>query len=107
MIADQLNEITLIYHSGKEGDENVRNYVETMGFDIKVIDLNSQKLNEEQLREIVYMLEVQIADLFDPAYAGHLQISTIREAVSLLTSNPKLLATPIIIIGEHAYQFEY
>lgn len=107
MISDQPTGIKLIYHSGKEGDENVRNYVENMGFELTVIDLKTEKLTDEQLRELVYMLEVQIADLFDPAYAGKLQISTIREAVSLLTSNPKLLATPIIIIGEHAYQFEY
>jgi arsenate reductase-like glutaredoxin family protein len=107
MIAENLNEITLIFNSDKDEDQKTRAFVDAMeGVSITYIDLKSENLTEDQLSEIVDMLEVDVADLFDPTYADRIKIKSLEDALKLLTQNPMLLATPIIIIGDYAYQFE-
>lgn len=107
MIGDNLNEITLIFNSDKDEDQKTRAFVDAMeGVSITYVDLKSQRLTEDQLSEIIDMLEVDVADLFDPTYADRVKITSLEHALKLLTTNPMLLATPIIIIGEYAYQFE-
>jgi arsenate reductase len=112
MIENQPNEITLIFHSDKEEDKKTRGYVETIdGFAIKTLDLKKEKLTETQLAEIADKLDVAIDDLFDDAYTDRVNISSLKDlreqdALKLLANDPILLATPILIIGDHAYQFE-
>lgn len=112
MIENQPNEITLIFHSDKEDDKKTRAYVETIeGFAIKTLDLKRENLTETQLAEIANKLDVSIGDLFDQAYADRVKIGSVKglrdqDALKLLAKDPILLATPIIIIGDHAYQFE-
>jgi len=105
MIESQSNEITLIYHSDKDQDRKMKAFVEAFeGFEVKTFDLKTKDLSEQDLEEIAGKLDAGVSELFDPA-------STLRnlpkeEALKLLSRDPKLLSTPIIIIGEHAYQFE-
>ena len=112
MIENQPNEITLIFHSDKEDDKKTRAYVETIeGFAIKTLDLKREKLTETQLAEIANKLDVGIESLFDEAYSDRVKIGSVKglrdqDALKLLAQDPILLATPIIIIGDHAYQFE-
>jgi len=107
MIGDHLNEITLIFNSDKDEDQKTRAFVDAIeGVPISYLDLKSQRLTEDQLWEIIEMLEVDMADLFDPTYADRTKITSVNDALKILTKNPLLLATPIIIIGEYAYQFE-
>jgi arsenate reductase-like glutaredoxin family protein len=117
MFNGQPNEITLIFHSGKEGDEKTRAYVETIeeeGFEVKTIDLNDGGLTESEVAELVEKLNVDVDELFDLNYIGRLNndaASSLKDldtqdALRLLASDPMLMATPILIIGEHAYQFE-
>ncbi len=112
MIENQPNEITLIFHSDKEEDKKTRAYVETIeGFAVKTLDLKREKLTETQLAEIATKLDVTIADLFDQSYTDRVKIGSTKglrdqDALKLLANDPILLATPIIIIGDHAYQFE-
>jgi len=112
MIENQPNEITLIFHSDKEEDKKTRAYVETVeGFAIKTIDLKREKLTETQLAEVADKLDCRIDDLFDKSYADQVKISSLKDlreqdALKLLVHEPILLATPILIIGKHAYQFE-
>ena len=112
MIENQPNEITLIFHSDKEEDKKTRGYVETIeGFAIKTLDLKRERLTETQLAEIANKLDVAIEDLFDESYADRVKIGSLKglrepDALKLLANDPILLATPILIIGDHAYQFE-
>jgi arsenate reductase len=112
MIENQPNEITLIFHSDKEEDKKTRGYVETIeGFAIKTLDLKRERLTETQLAEIANKLDVTIEDLFDQSYADRVKIGSLKglrepDALKLLANDPILVATPILIIGDHAYQFE-
>lgn len=112
MIENQPNEITLIFHSDKEEDKKTRGYVETIeGFAIKTLDLKRESLTETQLAEIANKLDINVGDLIDQGYTDRVKIGSTEElrdqdALKLLANNPILLATPILIIGDHAYQFE-
>lgn len=112
MIENQPNEITLIFHSDKEEDKKTRAYVETIeGFAIKTIDLKREKLTETQVAEVADKLDVDIEDLFDENYVDRVKIGSVKglrkqDALKLLAKDPILMATPVLIIGSHAYQFE-
>jgi arsenate reductase-like glutaredoxin family protein len=107
MFENNLNEITLIFNSDKDDDQKTKTFVDAMeNVSITYVDLKSQRLTQDQLSEIIEMLEVDLADLFDPTYADRSKITSLDAALKLLTKNPLLLATPIIIIGDYAYQFE-
>jgi len=114
MMDSRPNEITLIFHSDKEGDEKTRVYIETLeaeGFVVNTIDLKIDGLTQEEAEAIVEMLDVGIDDLFDQNYVGQLNNDSLKgldkqSALRLLAKDPVLMATPILIIGEHAYQFE-
>lgn len=112
MIENQPNEITLIFHSDKEDDKKTRGYIETLeGFAIKTLDLKRESLTETQLAEIANKLDVSIQELIDKTYTDRVKISSVKDlrdqdALKLLAQNPILLATPIAIIGDHAYQFD-
>jgi arsenate reductase-like glutaredoxin family protein len=111
MIEGGPNEITFIFHSNKEEDRKMRAFVEAIdGFEVNELDLNSEKLTEEELAGVANKLDVDIVDLFDPVCADRLNIliKDLRkqDALKMLAQDPILLSTPILIIGEHAYQFE-
>jgi arsenate reductase-like glutaredoxin family protein len=112
MIENQPNEITLIFHSDKEEDKKTRAYVETIdGFVVKTLDLKREGLTPTQLAEIADKLDGTIDDLIDAGYADQVNISSVKDlrdqdALKLLSQNPILIATPILIIGDHAFQFE-
>lgn len=114
MIDGRPNQITFIYRSDKEGDEKTRAYVQTIeeeGFEVKTIDLKSDSLTEMEVADLLEKLNVAVEELFDQNYIDRLNIRSVKsldkqDALKLLASDPKLMATPILIIGEHAYQFE-
>jgi arsenate reductase-like glutaredoxin family protein len=105
-------EITLIFHSDKEQDRKMRSFLETIeGFEVTAVDLKTENLTQEELIDIASKLDLEINDLFDPLCADQAKIGSLKgiqkdEALKLLAHDPMLLSTPIIIIGEHAYQFE-
>jgi arsenate reductase-like glutaredoxin family protein len=105
-------EITLFFHSDKEDDNKTRSYVENIeGFVVKMVDVKKERLTEEDLAEIADKLDEAIEDLFDRNYVDRLNIGSLKgiseqDAFRLLAGNPVLLATPILIIGDHAFQFE-
>jgi arsenate reductase-like glutaredoxin family protein len=112
MMEDRPGEITLIFHSGKEEDRKMRDFVEAIdGFKVNALDLKEEQLSEEDLADIAAKLDVDISDLFDPACADRVEMGSLKgiqkeHALKLLAHDPMLLYTPIIVIGEHAYQFE-
>lgn len=99
------DEVTLIFHSDKDEDRKIRAYVETItGVEINVVDLKIQKLSEEELTQLANKLDLNIVELFDPIHAS--EAIEKGNILKTLSQNPMLLSTPIIVIGEHAYQFE-
>jgi arsenate reductase len=112
MIENQPNEITLIFHSDKEEDKKTRAYVETLeDYAIKTIDLKRERLTETQLAEVADKLGVAVGTLVDEHYSDRVKIESVeglrdQDTLKLLAHDPILLATPILIIGKHAYQFE-
>jgi arsenate reductase-like glutaredoxin family protein len=112
MISNQSNEITLIFHSDKEEDKKTRGYIETLeDYAIKTLDLKRESLTETQLAEIAGKLGIPVSSLVDEQYSDRVKIESVKgmrdeDTLNLLAQNPILLATPIVIIGDHAYQFE-
>ncbi|HYF68330.1 MAG TPA: hypothetical protein VD884_09340 [Ohtaekwangia sp.] len=112
MIQNQNNELTLIYNSDKSDDKKARGYVEAIpGVTIKTIDLARQNLTETQLAEIADKMQVGIEDLLDPTYDDHISVHKeglkMMDRNSLLTlmiQDPKLLSTPIVILGKKAFK---
>lgn len=112
MIENQPNEITLIFHSDKTEDRKTRAYVETLeGYAIKTLDLKREHITETQLAEVADKLGVSVNDLVNEEYSDRVKITSVKglreqDTLKLLANDPILLATPILIIGKHAYQFE-
>lgn len=112
MIENQPNEITLIFHSDKPEDRKTRAYVETIeGYAIKTLDLKREGITETQLAEVANKLGTAIDDLVDAEYSDRVKIGSVKglreqDTLKLLSNEPILVATPILIIGSHAYQFE-
>lgn len=113
MINNEVGEMTLIFNSDKHDDQKARGYAEALqGFKIKTIDLAREKITETQLAGIANMMKVQIEDLVDPTYDDHISVHKEglnmmdrQSMLTLMVHDTKLIATPIAIIGKHAYKF--
>ncbi len=115
MIENEPRELTLIYHSEKTDDKKARAYVESFpSLTIKTLDLAREKVTETQLAQIADKMQVPIEELVDITYddrsTAARQTENIKqmdsaELLILIRHNPKLLATPILIIGDKAYRY--
>lgn len=113
MIHNEPGELTLIFNSDKHDDQKARGYVEALqGFKIKTLDLAREKITETQLAEIADKMNVGIEELMDPTYDDHisvhkegLNLMDRQSMLTLMVHDPKLISTPIAIIGKHAYKF--
>lgn len=113
MIHNEPGELTLIYNSEKSDDKKARGYVESLkGFTVKTIDLSRDKITETQLAEIADKLNLGIEEMLDPTYDDHisvhkegLKLMDRQSMLTLMVHDPKLISTPIAIIGKHAYKF--
>ncbi len=114
MIENQENELTLIYHSDKEEDKKMLAFVEAMDkYVTKNLNLKRQTLTETQLAEIADKMELPIAELLDESYIDRAPLENLLQIrmmspgdlLTLLSQNPLLLATPIVIVGTKAYKY--
>jgi arsenate reductase-like glutaredoxin family protein len=115
MIENEPRELTLIYHSEKTDDKKARAYVESFpSLAIKTLDLARENVTETQLAQIGDKMQVPIAEMVDISYDDRStvfrQTENIKqmdsgELLTLIRHNPKLLATPILIIGHKAYKY--
>ena len=115
MIGNEPRELTLIYHSEKTDDKKARAYVESFpSLTIKTLDLARENVTETQLAQIAGKMQVPIQELVDITYddrsADARQTENIKqmdsaELLILIRHNPKLLSTPILIIGDKAYRY--
>jgi arsenate reductase-like glutaredoxin family protein len=111
MIENQSNEITLIYNSDKADSKKARALVESLpGYTIKMFDLMCDPITTTQIVQIADKAGVRIEELIDPFYDDHIsihsegvKIATSKEMLKLMVNDTKLIATPIIIVGVHAY----
>ncbi|MBK7652396.1 MAG: hypothetical protein IPJ20_19085 [Flammeovirgaceae bacterium] len=115
MIENEENEITLIYHSDKTEDKKMLAFVEVIeNYKTKNLNLKRQTLTETQLAEIADKMELPIAELVDESYMDRAPLENLLQCKSmssgdiltLLSQNPILLATPIIIVGSKAYKYK-
>ena len=115
MIENQPRELTLVYHSEKTDDKKARGYVESLpSLVIKTLDLAKEPITETQLAQLADKIEIPIEDLIDVSYderssadrerAGLKQMNK-TEILTMIKHNPKLLRTPILIIGDRAYKY--
>ena len=115
MIDNEPRELTLIYHSEKADDKKARGYVESLpSLAIKTLDLAKESMTETQLAQLADKMEVDIADLMDPSFDERadtpqnkegLRAMEKTEVLTMIKQNPKLLDTPILIIGNKAYKY--
>lgn len=112
MINNKSGELTLIYNSNKSDDKKARGYVESLsGVTVKTLDLAREKLTETQLAEIADKMEIGIEELIDPTFDDHisvhkegLKLMDRQSLLTLMTNDPKLISTPIVILGNKAYK---
>jgi arsenate reductase-like glutaredoxin family protein len=115
MIENEPRELTLIYHSEKTDDKRARAYVESFpSLAIKTLDLARDKVTETQLAQIADKMHVAIEALVDVTYDDRSTAARSSESIKqmdraellvLIRHNPKLLATPILIIGDKAFRY--
>ena len=114
MIENQNRELTLIYHSEKSDDKKARGYVESLRVAVKTLDLAKDKITETQLAQLADKMGIPVNDLIDPTYDDRentnankqgLKSMNKTELLVMIKHNPKLLDTPIIILGDHAYKY--
>ena len=115
MIENEPRELTLIFHSEKTDDKKARAYVESLPtLAIKTLDLAREKVTETQLAQIADKMQMPIKELVDITYddrstavrqTGNIKQMDSGELLILIRHNPKLLATPILIIGDKAYKY--
>jgi arsenate reductase-like glutaredoxin family protein len=113
MIENQARELTFIYNSNKAEDKKARGYVESLtGYKVKTLDLTKDSLTETQIAQIANKMKENIEDLLDPTYDDHisvhkegLKLMSRSEMLTLMANEPKLLSTPILIIGNRAYRY--
>jgi arsenate reductase-like glutaredoxin family protein len=115
MIDNQPRELTLIYHSEKSDDKKARGYVESLPtLAIKTLDLAKEQITETQLAQLADKLEIEVKDLIDPSFDERentdknkegLKKMDKQEMLTYIKHNPKLLSTPILIIGDRAFKY--
>lgn len=115
MIENESRELTLIYHSEKTDDKKARGYVESFpSITVKTLDLAREKLTETQLAQIADKMQAPVSELVDITYDDRPNTTENKEGLKemdktqlliLIKQNPKLLATPIIILGNKAYKY--
>lgn len=115
MIESEPRELTLIYHSGKTSDKKARAYVESLPMlAIKMLNLGKEKITETQLVCIAAKMHAPIEDLVDLTYddrsPAERQNESIKqmgraELLRFIRYNTKLLATPILVVGDRAYRY--
>lgn len=115
MIDNQPRELTLIYHSEKSDDKKARGYVESLPtLAIKTLDLAKESITETQLAQLADKLEMKIEDLVDPTFDERsntkenkqgIKEMDRQEMLTYIKHNPKLLSTPILIIGDRAFKY--
>jgi arsenate reductase (glutaredoxin) len=115
MIDNQARELTLIYHSEKTDDKKARGYVQSLpDVTIKTLDLAREPITETQLAQLADKIEIPIEELIDITYDERdntgenkegLRKMDPTEILTMIKQNPKLLRTPILIIGDRAYKY--
>jgi arsenate reductase len=115
MIENQPRELTLIYHSEKTDDKKARGYVESLpSLAIKTLDLAKEPITETQLAQLADKMEVPINHMIDPTYDERPNTSQNKKGLEEMDTtqlliyikhNPKLLDTPILIIGDRAFKY--
>ncbi len=115
MLDNQPRELTLIYHSEKLDDKKARGYVASLPtLAIKTLDLARESITETQLAQLADKLELPVQDLIDPTFDERKNTPENKEGLkdldknavlTMIKQNPKLLITPILIIGSRAYKY--
>jgi len=115
MIENEPRELTLIYHAEKTDDKKARAYVESFpSLAIKTLDVSRENVTETQLAQIADKMQVPLEELVDVSYDDRSSLVKGTESIkqmdsgellTLIRHNPKLLATPILIIGGRAYKY--
>lgn len=109
----QSNEMTFIYRSDKADDNKIKVFVESLpGYVIRFVDVVRESLSESQLTDLARKMKVHIEDLVDPAFDHHisvhnqgLRILDRKEILSFMATDPRLIQTPLVVIGNKASKF--
>jgi arsenate reductase-like glutaredoxin family protein len=107
------NEMTFIYRSDKADDNKIKAFVESLpGYVIKFVDVVRDSLSESQLNDLTRKMKVHIEDLVDPAFDHHISVHNEglrmlerKEILSLMATDPKIIQTPLVVIGNKASKF--
>jgi arsenate reductase-like glutaredoxin family protein len=113
MNGDKLSELVLIYNSDKTDDREAKAFaVSLSGYILKAVDLAKESLTEEEITQLAAKMKVNIEDLLDPTYDDHISVHNEglkmmcrTELLSLMAREPKIINTPVLIIGNRAYRY--
>jgi arsenate reductase-like glutaredoxin family protein len=104
-------QMTLLIHSDKDDDQKAIQYMNAIpGLKIMVIDLAIQSVSESELTALAGKLSLPIEDMLDSDYDDHISVHTEglrlmdrQSLLTLMTEDTKLIATPIVVIGDEAF----
>lgn len=110
---EQANELTFIYRSDKEDDNKIKAFVESLpGYIVRLVDVVRESLSEKQLTELANKMRVHVEELVDPAFDDHISVHNEglkflerSQILRLLSHDPKILQTPLVVIGNKASKF--
>lgn len=114
MIENKPRELTLIYHSEKSDDKKARGYVESLRVAVKTLDLAKDQMTETQLAQLADKMGIPVAEMIDPTYDDRENTDANKEGLKgidttellvVIKHNPKILDTPIVILGDRAYKY--
>lgn len=109
----QSNEMVFIYRSDKEDDNKIKAFVESLpGYVIRFVDVVRDSLSETQLVDLARKMKLHIEDLVDPAFDDHISVHNEglkmmerKEILNLMSTDPKIMHTPVVVIGNKASKF--
>ena len=106
--------VTLIHNSSKKDDKKARLLADSLsGYFIQPRDLSKNPMTDGQLTDLLGKMNLHVEDIMDQAYDDHisvhnqgLMIMDRHEMLSLMSREPKLISTPILVMGNKAYSYD-
>lgn len=104
-------DLVLIINSEKPGEQKSINYLRSIpGVHLTIVDLATERLKEVELISLAGKMNLPVEDLLDPDFDDHISVHTEglklmdrQSLISLMCEDTKLIATPIVLMGEQAF----
>ncbi|NJB36636.1 arsenate reductase family protein [Croceivirga sp. JEA036] len=107
VLATDKKQYIYIYSNKSESGKRLLAYAQSIDGPVRTINIDNEKISDTVWTEILELLNMSAKDLFGDSHNlskdinGDEQMDT-HDWLKVIQNNPEVLATPIIIKGEHA-----